>query len=180
MDIKATFSCRRQPAFEIFNRLLFQGRLHSWARALLSGKRSLDDFAAQLPHLNPNRKYAGVQDILLDRITGSVGRVKDFDREFLPLKKHLADRWVANYLFMQEENWPTIRVYQVGSQYFVEDGHHRVSVARSRGMAYIQAEVWEYEMIESPALVPVAPRLVKESTRPSQAACSCEALPIGN
>ncbi len=177
MDIKATFSCRRQAANEIFSRLLFQARLHSLAGALFAGKNGLDDFAAQLPRLNPNRKFAGIQDIPVDQITGSVGRVGDFDRSFRPLKKHLANRWAANYLFLQDGNWPSIRVYRVGSQYFVEDGHHRVSVARSRGMSYILAEVWEYELKASPAAVRAEVRPEKESTWIPQAVGGCEALP---
>ncbi len=176
MDIRATFSCRRHLANDVFSRLLFQGQLRSWAGILRSGKQGLDDFAVELPHLNPNRKYAGTQDIPVEQITGSVGRVHDFDRSFRPLKKHLANRWVTNYLFLQDGNWPSIRVFKVGSRYFVEDGHHRVSVARSRGMSFILAEVWEYEPKESPAAVPVAPRR-KEYNVPSPVPGGCEALP---
>ena len=180
MDIKATFSCRRQAANEIFSRLLFQARLHALAGALLAGQKGLDDFAAQLPRLNPNRKFAGIQDIPVDQITGSVGRVQDFDRSFRPLKKHLANRWAACYLFLQDGNWPSIRVYRVGSQYFVEDGHHRVSVARSRGMSYILAEVWEYEYKESPAAAPAEARPEKESAWIPEAAGGCEVMPCAD
>ncbi len=179
MDIKAAFIFQRQSANAVFNRLLFQARLDSLPGAFRSGKPSLDDFAAQLPHLNPNRKFAGTQEIPLDQITGSVGRVQDFDRCFRPLKKHLLGRWVTNYLFLMNGNWPSIRVYKVGSQYFVEDGHHRVSVARSRGLATIRAEVWEYEVNEIPVTKPAAPRLSMESACAFQAACACEALPTG-
>jgi ParB-like chromosome segregation protein Spo0J len=35
-------------------------------------------------------------------------------------------------------------VHKVGDHYYVEDGHHRVSIAQALGMAYIQAKVWEY------------------------------------
>ena len=38
---------------------------------------------------------------------------------------------------------PPISVYRVGDRHFVDDGHHRVSVARSLGMAAIDAEVTE-------------------------------------
>jgi ParB-like chromosome segregation protein Spo0J len=36
---------------------------------------------------------------------------------------------------------PPISVYRLGERHFVRDGHHRVSVARSLGMAAIDAEV---------------------------------------
>jgi hypothetical protein len=179
MDIKANFSYRRQAAREVFARLLFQARLNSWAGILRSGKTSLDDFGAQLPRLKPNRKYAGTLEIPVQQISGSVGRVQDFDRRFRPLKKHLANRWIANYLFLQEENWPSIRVYQVGNQYFVVDGHHRVSVARSRGMAYILAEVWKYELKESPSAAPAA-HPAKVYLAPSEVPGGCAVLPCSS
>ncbi len=176
MDIQATFARQRFLAIETFNRLLFQARVRSWAGSLLAAKTGLDDFAAQQPGLKPNRKFAGTVDIPVDQITGSVGRMQDFDRSFRPLKKHLANRWASNYLFLQAGNWPPIRVYRVSSQYFVEDGHHRVSVARSLGMAFIQAEVWEYELKENLVVAPTAVHLSKEYTSAAQGACTCPAL----
>jgi len=42
----------------------------------------------------------------------------------------------------------TIVVHKIGEQYYVEDGHHRVSVARSVGMVFIEAKIWEYSTIQ--------------------------------
>jgi nucleotide-binding universal stress UspA family protein len=86
----------------------------------------------------------GLQDIPLDAIVGSVGRYTDFTRDFLPRKEISPDRWArvmvaANGLV----GLPPIEVYQIGSAYFVQDGNHRVSVARQLGAAYIQAYVTE-------------------------------------
>ena len=39
-------------------------------------------------------------------------------------------------------------VLSVTEKYYVEDGHHRVSVAQSIGMLFIQAKVWEYSAQE--------------------------------
>ncbi len=44
---------------------------------------------------------------------------------------------------------PPISVYRLGGQHFVRDGHHRVSVARSLGMAAIDAEVTELAKTEA-------------------------------
>ncbi len=178
MNLRVTLTTRRQFAIEIFNHLRRQALLRRLASALL-GRASLDDFSALQPSLNPNRRYAGIQDISLAQITGSVGRAKDFDRSFRPLKKHLFERWVANYIFMQSGNWPLIRLYKVGSQYFVEDGHHRVSVARSSGMAYLQAEVWEYERAKAPAASPAPVRVANGKAALVPAPCTCEAVPSG-
>ena len=41
---------------------------------------------------------------------------------------------------------PPISVYRLGDRHFVNDGHHRVSVARSLGMNAIDAEVTELRL----------------------------------
>ena len=90
------------------------------------------------------KKYAGIQNIPTEKILGTVSRVNDFDQEFRPLKKHLRQRWVNMFLLHEEDGWAPIVVHQVGEAYYVEDGHHRVSVARTMGMMFIEAEVWDH------------------------------------
>ena len=41
---------------------------------------------------------------------------------------------------------PTVDLIQVGDRYFVRDGHHRISVARTLGRHFIEAEVTVYQM----------------------------------
>ena len=88
----------------------------------------------------------GVSEIPLDRIVGSAGTAKrrDFDPAFLPTSRRLRDRWARVYTAMVEGgDIPPIDVYQVGDSYYVIDGHHRVSVARSLGRDTIAARVTE-------------------------------------
>jgi hypothetical protein len=92
----------------------------------------------------PNRKYLGVTEIPIEKVVGSISRNNDFDHKFRPLKSNLRERWVNVYTSLEAENWPPIRVHKIGEIYYVEDGHHRVSVARTMGKAFIPAEVWEY------------------------------------
>jgi hypothetical protein len=99
----------------------------------------------------PNRKSVGLKDIPVSEIIGTLYRHSDFDHRFRPLKKNLLDRWVNIYLLQQREGWPPILVHKVGSHFYVEDGHHRVSVARALGMVFIQANVWEYPSPAKPA-----------------------------
>jgi hypothetical protein len=83
----------------------------------------------------------------LDKIVGSVGRYRDFDRAFLPRKRIVSERWqriAALYLNPYSEGIPPIEVYKVGGSYFVKDGNHRVSVARQLKFKEIEAYVWEY------------------------------------
>jgi nucleotide-binding universal stress UspA family protein len=86
----------------------------------------------------------GLRDIPIDSIVGSVGRYTDFTRDFLPRKEINPHRWArvkvaANGMI----GLPPIEVYQIGNTYFVQDGNHRVSVARQEGARYIQAYVTE-------------------------------------
>jgi len=87
----------------------------------------------------------GVRDIPLDRIVGSAGTAKtrDFDPAFLPTSRRLRHRWSRVYTAMVEGEIPPIDVYQLGDSYYVIDGHHRVSVARSLGSDAIAAHVTE-------------------------------------
>ena len=88
----------------------------------------------------------GIQEIQLDRVVGSAGpaKTRDFDPAFLPVSRRLRDRWARVYTAMVDGGEvPPIDVYQVGENYYVIDGHHRVSVARSLGRDSIAARVTE-------------------------------------
>jgi nucleotide-binding universal stress UspA family protein len=84
----------------------------------------------------------GIQEIPLKAIVGSVGRYKDFTREFLPKKDSNEERWArVRASLIEMKGWPPIEVYQLGEVYFVKDGNHRVSVARQLGVDTITAYV---------------------------------------
>jgi uncharacterized ParB-like nuclease family protein len=111
--------------------------------------------ARRLPSIEPvleaagleGRSYGGIQEIPLDLVVGSAapaGKTGDFDPVFLPVNRRLRDRWTRIYQAMVEgDELPPIDVYKVGDDYYVIDGHHRVSVARSLGRATINARVVE-------------------------------------
>jgi hypothetical protein len=151
-----TLSSGRAAAIDTFQRLRLQGRLASLWYALHSGEGYLKDFDTSAPTCQESRRYLGLQDVPVDQITGSLGRSRDFDPAFRPIKSHLRDRWVAVYLLAGTDGWEPVRLHKVGAEYYVEDGHHRVSVSRQRGMAYVQAEVWEYTPLPCP--LPACPR----------------------
>ena len=86
--------------------------------------------------------YAGVQEVPLNKIVGSVGRYRDFDRAFLPRHPEIAPRWMSiDRAHLKDVNLPPVELFNVGGAYFVKDGNHRVSVAREKGQVFIDAVV---------------------------------------
>jgi hypothetical protein len=88
--------------------------------------------------------YLGMREVPVAKIVGSVGRHRDFDRAFLPSKPDLGTRWRRiDEIMDRGEELPPVSLYKIGDAYFVQDGNHRVSVARQRGVEMIDAEVVE-------------------------------------
>ncbi len=89
-----------------------------------------------------NSYDAGVQAVAIDAIIGSEGRCSDFDREFHPMKRHTVERWVSIAIArMCDYNLPPVDLLKVGEEYYVRDGHHRISVARALGDLFVDARV---------------------------------------
>ncbi len=135
-----------------FRRARFRAFLRD-AWAALSGRPNrLLSWEEVREHLRVGGQvYRGLQTVPLDQIVGSVNRYRDFDRAFLPAQEHTADRWRSiSRAFYDDVGLPPVKLYKVGDAYFVLDGNHRVSVARERGQAFIDAEV-----IEAQTRVPV-------------------------
>jgi hypothetical protein len=125
-------------------------RAHSRARreemlALIGGKpTSLLPFEVLSAILKGYQQVprAKTEMVPLDRIVGSVGRYKDFTRDFYPKHMAMRERWAAVEQAMESMvGTPPIEVYRLGDVYFVADGNHRVSVARAGGFDAIEAHV---------------------------------------
>ena len=88
--------------------------------------------------------YLGMQTIEVKKIIGSENRYQDFSLAFYPTNNALKNRWESvDAARLDNITLPPISVYKIGEWYFVRDGNHRVSVARSEGMEFIDAEVVE-------------------------------------
>jgi hypothetical protein len=86
----------------------------------------------------------GLLTIRLDTIVGTVDSSRDFDRRFRPTSGRVMERWERLALAQRRgEAIPPIEVYRVGDLHFVQDGHHRVSIAIATGAATIDAYVTE-------------------------------------
>jgi hypothetical protein len=89
-----------------------------------------------------NQVYRGSQTVPIKMIVGSEGRYHDFNKFFLPRKEHLRHRWErVDEAHILDIILPSILLYEIGGVYFVRDGNHRVSVAKSQGVEFIDAEV---------------------------------------
>jgi hypothetical protein len=87
---------------------------------------------------------SGIREIALEQISATVepSRAAQFDRWFRPAAKKTRARWEQLWIAEQRgETLPPISVIQIGGQYAVLVGHPRVSVARARGAATIDALV---------------------------------------
>jgi hypothetical protein len=89
-------------------------------------------------------RYLGLQVIPLDSVVGSVDRSREFDRRSRPTSKRVRDRWQRIAEAQRRgQAMPPISVYRIGDMHFVEDGHHRVSVAGAQRRRDIDAYVTE-------------------------------------
>ena len=135
-------------AYEDFERAYHR----SWWRKLvarLTGRSNellpFDEVREALPYRG--QRDIGLQVVPLNKIVGSVGRYRDFDRAFLPIQRQTSERWVnirkAHY---RDVALPPVDLYKIGDVYFVKDGNHRVSVARDRNQTDIDAYVTEIDI----------------------------------
>jgi hypothetical protein len=114
-------------------------------------RREPDDVALMLPFEEvvealgrTGQTDHGLQIVPLDAIVGSVDRTVDFDRGLRPTSARLRSRWERIAAAQRRgEALPPVSLYKIGDLYFVRDGHHRVSVAKSLGRADIDAYVTE-------------------------------------
>ena len=129
--------------FDRAHRRAFFGRLVARLRRECSRLLAFDE--VREGHLAHNRRHLGLRDVKITEIVGSVGLHEAFDRGFMPTKASLAERWKrVDRAFHSGLDLPAVRLYKMGDSYFVEDGNHRVSVARYQGVETIEADVTEF------------------------------------
>ncbi|MGB4870481.1 MAG: hypothetical protein WBP47_10535 [Candidatus Promineifilaceae bacterium] len=131
-----------------FQRALRRGFLRKLVARITGQENDLlpySEVRSQLPF--QGQHDLGQQTIPIDKIVGSVGRYRDFDRAYLPTQTATAQRWIgiskARY---KDIDLPPIEAYKIGEVYFVKDGNHRVSVARERQQVFIDAYVTEIDI----------------------------------
>jgi len=136
---------KAQQNFQEALRKAFWRKARAWLGKGCNDLLSYGDVFAYLRQ--QNQFNLGTQSVPLDQIVGSTGRSNDFDLAFYPRLNASWDRWVnvAKTQYQSRRTSPVL-LYKVGEAYFVEDGNHRVSVARANGKTTIQANVFEFDV----------------------------------
>ncbi|MCB4791776.1 MAG: hypothetical protein LHV68_07805 [Elusimicrobia bacterium] len=109
-------------------------------------KDTLVDFSSiekNLEHVN--LVNLNVRPIPIENILGSLGRYQDFTEGFIPQSGHTSPKYESVKMAMLAGKiLPPIKVYKILDNYFVIDGHHRVTIAKNEIHAIdIDAEVIE-------------------------------------
>ncbi|MCL2444154.1 MAG: transcriptional regulator [Treponema sp.] len=132
-----------QQAVEDFTRARGKAILSQIQNFLNTDRDKLLSFNDVKDILKPkNEVYMGSQTIPIKLVAGSEGRYHDFNKFFLPKREHLRYRWQrVDEAHIKDIILPPILLYEIGGVYFVRDGNHRVSVAKTQGVEFIDAEV---------------------------------------
>jgi hypothetical protein len=130
-----------------FDHALLKAFLHSWKNRLrrdCARNHLLSFEEAKGALVQWTQAYRGMRTVEVEKITGSVGRHRDFDYSFLPLKVSMSERWGRiDRAYHRGDELPAVSLYKIGDAYLVRDGNHRVSVAKYHNVAAIDAEVVE-------------------------------------
>jgi hypothetical protein len=136
-------------ARQLFQDALRRGRMAKLRQSLLGSAIELKDLS-QLTRNGPaglcGGRSLGLRSVAIDQIVGSEGRCADFDRDFHPLQSHTAQRWQRVATARGDGMaLPPVELIKVGGEYYVRDGHHRISVARAQGQRCIDAIVYAWQ-----------------------------------
>ena len=137
----------RQQALDDFHRAKSRARMQGLFSKLSWKNPDLLSLYEVTSIIKPKKEtYLGMQTIEVDKIIGSENRYRDFSAAVLPKHEMLRGRWTSvDQARLSDVVLPPISVFSLGGYYFVRDGNHRVSVARSQGAEFIDAEVVELD-----------------------------------
>ena len=135
---------RAGAALLLFNTALAAGQKRSfWAKwtGRATGLRHLDRPATG----RQGGSFIGRRTVRIADIRGSEGRTGDFDDQFHPLSSRSRQRWASVARAVEEGvPLPPVELIQAGAEYYVRDGHHRISVAAALGMEMVEATVTQW------------------------------------
>jgi hypothetical protein len=131
--------------FAVARRRAWLGRLKALLRRRGARSTLLSSEEVRRTVLAGAGMYRGRRTVDVSKIVGSVGKHDHFDQNFMPLSKASVEKWKRiDRAFRLGQELPAVSLLDLGGDYFVIDGHHRVSVARFHRVEWIDAEVTEY------------------------------------
>ena len=143
-----------EPTEQLYSRARDRGRRAMFWAALAGRSRcllALEEVwpGSQVSTIEQSHLDGGTRLVPIAKIVGSEGRCGDFDRDFNPLHDRNRARWLQIAAARRRgKPLPPVDLVQVGGLYYVQDGHHRISVARALGETNIEARVtvWHLEL----------------------------------
>lgn len=137
-----------RSAVALYDRARTASQLHGlWCLLTRGANQLLDLSQVEASCTIRARCYAGIETVPLRQIRGSACRSHDFDSRFRPRRSHTRSRWLTIAVARRMGIiLPAVELVRVGDVYFVQDGHHRISVARALGQACIEAEVVDWQV----------------------------------
>lgn len=92
------------------------------------------------------RRPIGLRSVPLDHVVGTMRHPSQNTLDFLPLPRLRGPNWRSRWQRITRatdrlEALPPVDLVQVGSEYYVADGHNRVAAARRAGAIEIDADV---------------------------------------
>ena len=135
----------------------------------------LQSFAAATARAGAlTRRLPRPQTVEVARIIGSVGRAHELAADFRPPRRtrrgHDDQRLARIHQAMARgERLPAVELYQLGSGYYVLDGHHRVAAARLLGQLALDATVVEFVPRAGELTRPIGGGLVADRPEPGLA-----------
>lgn len=132
----------RIRAIERYNRIWLRSYMHALWNTLLRRDSRLRSLPTDQHYAVARAGIPELRAVSIACIVGSENRSSDFDRAFAPLNEHMEGRWISVAMAWElGTGLPAVDLLQVGSEYYVRDGHHRISVAHAYGLREIDARV---------------------------------------
>ena len=126
----------------LFERARSRANFHAFVASLVGKPRQLRCLQEEEEEMSWRDQEPHQYPVLVQQIRGSADRVREFDCDFYPTRDASESRWVRiASMMLHGTTLPPVELVQVGSIYFVIDGHHRVSVSLMMGQKYIDAVV---------------------------------------
>jgi hypothetical protein len=140
MDSGLDGTTLRMEAAKSFDAAYGHGRRSQFLAKLFGKENHLQTISSQ--PVESHRTTSRIVTVPIRQIKGSLGRSEDFDANFNPLNERSRSRWMSIATAVRMGTpMPAIELVQVGDAYYVRDGHHRISVAKSMDQEAIEARI---------------------------------------